>query len=66
MNNLKKTRIQQNYTLKDVAEMAHISESYLCRLEKGSKKNPSQKVMYNLSIVLGKSVSELFNIWGGI
>lgn len=61
MNNIKKFRIEKNYTLKKLAELVGISSGYLCHLEKGTRENPSYKVMFKISRILGKNIEEIFN-----
>lgn len=60
MNNIKKFRIEKNYTLGKLAELVGISSGYLCHLEKGTRENPSYKVMKRISEVLNKSIQEIF------
>lgn len=62
MNNIKPMRQKLGYTLKEVAEKAHISEGYLCHLENGSKGNPSKKVMESIANALHTKVSQLFDL----
>lgn len=59
-NNIKKYRLQQGLTLKDLSTMTNLSAGYLCHLEKGSRKNPSVKVMEVISKALNKTVGEIF------
>lgn len=60
MNNIKKFRNEKNYTLGKLAELVGISSGYLCHLEKGTRENPSYKVMKRISEVLNKSIQEIF------
>ena len=59
-NKIKIYRLEQNMTLRTLAEKTGISAGYLCHLEKGTRKNPSTNVMENISKNLGKTVSEIF------
>jgi len=59
-NNMRKIRVAQGIKLKTLAEETKISIGYLSHLEKGNRKNPSIKVMENISKVLNKSVGEIF------
>ena len=59
-NNIKIYRIEQEMTLRTLAEKTGISAGYLCHLEKGTRNNPSTKVMENIANVLGKTVAEIF------
>lgn len=61
MNNIKKFRKEKNYTLRKLAELVGISSGYLCHLEKGTRENPSYKVMLKISKTLGKNIEEIFN-----
>ena len=59
-NNIRKFRKEQGYTLKDIANKAEVSFSYLCHLEKVSRKNPSTNVMKKIASALNKSIAETF------
>ena len=59
-NKIRKYRIQSGLTLKEVADRCGISAGYLCHLEKRNRDNPSTEVMENISIVLGKTIPEIF------
>lgn len=59
-NNIRKFRKEQGYTLKDIANKAGVSFSYLCHLEKGSRKNPSRNVMEKIASALNKTIAEIF------
>ncbi|MBQ6991992.1 MAG: helix-turn-helix transcriptional regulator [Clostridia bacterium] len=59
-NNIRKFRKEQGYTLKDIANKAAVSFSYLCHLEKGSRKNPSTNVMKKIASALNKTIAETF------
>ena len=61
MNNIKKYRKEKGYNLKYVASLVGISTSYLCHLENGNRNNPSYSVMKKISLVLNKSISEIFD-----
>jgi len=62
MNNfkLKKIREKKGFTIEKLAEAANISAGYLCRLENGSRNNPSILVMKNIAKALGVDISEIF------
>ena len=51
-------RTERGLTLKQVAEGAHVSVSYLAEIERGEK-DPSSKVLENIAGGLGVSLSEL-------
>jgi len=55
---LRAERNEQGLTLKQVAEGAHVSVSYLAEIERGEK-DPSSKVLESISGGLGIEVSEL-------
>ena len=59
-NNIKRIRKEQGLTLRELAEKAKISTGYLCHLEKGTRNNPSTKIMEELSKILGKTITEIF------
>ena len=60
LNNIKKYRLKQGLKLICLAEETKLSAGYLCHLEKGTRKNPSIKVMEIISEKLNKTVSEVF------
>ena len=59
-NKIRTYRIKRGLTIKELADRCGISAGYLCHLEKGNRDNPSTEVMENISIVLGKSIPEIF------
>lgn len=59
-NSIKKYRKEQGLNLEQMSEKIGISTGYLCHLEKGTRKNPSIKVMEKISKALGKTISEVF------
>jgi DNA-binding XRE family transcriptional regulator len=59
-NKIREYRIQKGMNLKELAEKAEISTGYLCHLEKGTRVNPSIKVIEKIAKVLGKNISDLF------
>ena len=59
-NKIKKYRISKNMSLKELSDRAKISSGYLSHLENGSRNNPSNKVMENISIALDSTISEIF------
>lgn len=58
--NLKKIREQKGFTIEKLAGLANISAGYLCRLENGSRNNPSILVMKNIAKALGVDIAEIF------
>lgn len=59
-NKIKTYRLEQAMTIRTLAEKTGISAGYLCHLEKGTRNNPSTKIMEDISKILGKTVSEVF------
>jgi transcriptional regulator with XRE-family HTH domain len=55
---LRAERTEQGLTLKQVAEGAHVSVSYLAEIERGEK-DPSSKVLENIARGLDVEISEL-------
>ena len=55
---LRAERNERGLTLKNVAEGAHVSVSYLAEIERGEK-DPSSKVLENIARSLDMEVSEL-------
>ena len=60
VNNLKSIREQKGMTLEGVAELVGISTSYLCHLERGSRKNPSLKVSSKIAKTLNVAIEDVF------
>lgn len=59
-NKIRKYRKERRLTLKELAERSGISVGYLSHLENGSRDNPSVEVMENISIILNRSITEVF------
>jgi len=55
---LRAERTERGLTLKQVAEEAHVSVSYLAEIERGEK-DPSSKVVENIARSLDMEVSDL-------
>ena len=55
---LRSERTERGLTLKQVAERAHVSVSYLAEIERGEK-DPSSRVLENIARSLDIEVSEL-------
>lgn len=60
MNKIKFYRKQKGLTLKSLANHVGISQGYLCHLEKGTRENPSCKVMKLIAKTLDVELSDLF------
>ena len=59
-NKIKKYRKSKNMTLRDLSDRTGLSVGYLSHLENGTRNNPSQKVMENISKVLDSTIPEIF------
>ncbi len=59
-NQIKKIREEKGMTLLELSNKSGVSVGYLCHLEKGSRKNPSVKIMEKISDALNKTISEIF------
>lgn len=59
-NKMRQFRKEQGISLAELAARTGLSSGYLCHLEKGSRKNPSSKVMDIISKELRKTVDEVF------
>ena len=59
-NKIKKYRKQEGMSLEEMAKKVGISTGYLCHLERGTRKNPSTKIMESISNVLGKTIVDVF------
>jgi transcriptional regulator with XRE-family HTH domain len=56
---LRNLRLNKGLTLEQVAEVAGCSVGYLSHIERGSRRNPSYKVILGLAKIYGVSVEEL-------
>lgn len=59
-NKIRVYRKANGMKLEDMAKRVGISTGYLCHLEKGTRRNPSTKIMENIAKVLKKNVAEVF------
>ena len=59
-NRMRAIRINKGLTLEYVSYKADVSIGYLCHLEKGSRKNPSMKVMERIAWALESTVADVF------
>ena len=59
-NKIKQYRKEKQMTMKELAIKTNISEGYICHLEKGTRRNPSTKVMEKIAKVLNKKITEVF------
>lgn len=59
-NKIKLYRKDEKLTLEELAKITGISTGYLCHLEKGTRNNPSTKIMEKIAKALNKSIAEIF------
>lgn len=59
-NEIRKYRKEIGMNLEEMAKKVGISTGYLCHLEKGTRKNPSTKIMEDIAKTLGKTITEIF------
>ena len=59
-NKMKEIRIEQGITLEELAKKTNISIGYLSHLERGTRNNPSIRLMEKISKALNKSILEVF------
>ena len=59
-NRIRKYRKEKGLNLVEMAKKVGISTGYLCHLEKGTRQNPSTKIMEKIANILGKTVAEIF------
>lgn len=59
-NKIKTYRKNEKMTLEELAKITGISTGYLCHLEKGTRNNPSTKIMEKISKALNKTIAEIF------
>ena len=61
-NKIRKYRKKTGMTIEELATKVGISAGYLCHLERGSRQNPSTKIMADISKELNKTIAEIFFI----
>jgi len=61
-NRIKEIREEEGIKQYALAKMTGLSKGYICHLEKGTRKNPSYKVMTKIATALNRKVQEVFNI----
>ena len=59
-NRIREIRTEKGMTLEYLSRISQVSIGYLCHLERGTRRNPSMKIMEKISECLDKSVSEIF------
>lgn len=58
---IKKYREKKKISKSELARMINVSPSYITMLENGSKSNPSEDVIFKISIALGVDYQELLS-----
>lgn len=61
-NHIQKIRLQQGLTITQLAKLTGLSIGYICHLERGSRQNPSMKVMKKICLALNKDLTDVFYI----
>ena len=61
-NKINEYRLKKQMSMSQLAKKAKISTGYLCHLEKGTRQNPSTKVMQDIAKALEKTIAEVFFI----
>ena len=59
-NQIRKYRIEEGLTLKELSSKLGISTGYLCHLERGTRQNPSFELMKKIANELGQTIDEIF------
>ena len=59
-NKMREIRIAQGITLEELSKKTGVSVGYLSHLERGTRNNPSIKLMDKIAYELGKSILEVF------
>ncbi|WP_427339015.1 helix-turn-helix transcriptional regulator [Caloranaerobacter sp. DY30410] len=60
MNRINEIRRRNNLTYKDIAKKTDLTESYICLLANGRRKNPSKETMIKIAKALNSTVQEVF------
>lgn len=58
---LRELRTSKQLSQKELAEQSGVTQSYICALEKGDRKNPSMDVIKGLAKGLGVRVSRVMD-----
>lgn len=61
-NRIKEIRIKKGMKLVELARLSNLSNGYISHLENGTRDNPSYKTMQKIAKVLGKDMSEIFEL----
>ena len=59
-NRIREIRMEKGMTLEYLSRISQVSIGYLWHLERGTRTNPSMRIMEKISECLGKSISEIF------
>lgn len=60
VNKLREIRKEKGMTIKELSDISGVSVGYICHLERGTRKNPSRKIMKKISNALEKTMVEIF------
>lgn len=60
VNKLREIRKEKGMTIKELSDKSGVSVGYICHLERGTRKNPSRKIMKKISNALEKTMVEIF------
>lgn len=60
VNKLREIRKEKGMTIQELSDISGVSIGYICHLERGTRKNPSRKIMEKISNALGKTMVEIF------
>lgn len=60
-DNIKKLRIKQKISAKQLSELTGLTQAYLSMLENNKRKNPSAETLQKIADALGVSVNEFFD-----
>lgn len=60
VNKLREIRKEKGMTIQELSDISGVSIGYICHLERGTRKNPSRKIMKKISNALGKTMVEIF------
>ncbi len=61
-NKIKEIREEEKISQEKLAELTGLTNSYICHLERGTRKNPTYNTMEKISKALNREVKEVFKI----
>ncbi len=59
---IRNARIEKGYSLEKLAQMINVSTSYIARLENGERRNPSSKILTDISSAVGLDPIKIMNL----